>query len=357
MRKAVIMMAIAVLAGCGSNFEWFPSADKKPPTVTSFSFYADKGSLTVHVALAASDNEGVTGYLVTETATPPLATDGGWLPAAPPTYTFSGTTIKTLYAWARDAAGNISSGRSADLAYTLNDSIAFPFLPNSTIKVQSVSDISYDRIGRNYWLLASTSTSGTRPNVLVQMDASGQSLRSWLLPHPDVAAIDYGSWLVADGSGFWVSSSGKSEIYRFGSDGQYQATYPCPATTTGFCQGLAWDGTNLWAAGSDNRKLVSFRTQSVGGALPVANTYDYENVWSSNGVSDADYRASGAGQLLVLKDGLVTVNITDGSLVSDAIDPFRSRVFPLPGTGMGGWDGTYFWVVDNANSRLLRLSF
>lgn len=351
MRRTVIVLAIMALAGCGGDFEWFPSVDNSPPTVTAFSFHAERDNLTVQIdTLTASDDEGVTGYLVTETATPPAATDGGWQAAPPATYTFTGTAITTLHAWARDAVGNVSAGRSASPAYTLHPAIPFPD------RVRSVSDIVYDSSSNTYWLLASL-TSGAIPNALVQMDAGGLAIRTVYLAYSPLSYIGEGSSLAYDGTTFWVSSSGydnsvtpavpKSEIYRISSSGLYQGFYPCPATSTGFCQGVAWDGTALWASGSDNRNLVRFGSQAVDGVLPVISRYD--NIWSSNGVSDAGYDRTN-GQLLVLKDGLITVNGANGALLG-------STPFPLPGTGMGGWDGTYFWVVDKVNSRLLRLKF
>ena len=351
MRKAVIMLTIMVLAGCGSDFEWFPTVDNEPPIVTSFIYHAEEGSLTVQIeTLTASDDEGVTGYLVTERSTSPSAADVGWTTTPPATYTFTGTTIKTLYAWARDAVGNVSAGRSADPVYTLQAPIPFP----ATVK--SVSDIAHDARDNSYWLLASL-TSGTIPNALVKINAGGQALQTVFLAFSPLSFIGEDSSLAYDGTSFWVSSSGydnsvdpavpKSEIYRIASNGQYQGFFPCPATSTGFCQGVAWDGTTLWAAGSDNRRLVNFRNQAVSGALPVVKSYD--NIWSSNGVSDVGSDRTN-GRLLVLKGGLITVNGADGGLLG-------SKGFTLPGTGKGDWDGTYFWVVDKVNSRLLRLSF
>jgi hypothetical protein len=41
-------------------------------------------SLTVAISVSASDNVGVTGYMVNEIATPPAAGAAGWSAAAPP---------------------------------------------------------------------------------------------------------------------------------------------------------------------------------------------------------------------------------------------------------------------------------
>jgi hypothetical protein len=89
-------------------------ADTTAPTVTAFTIPASGTTLTVTITtLTATDNVGVTGYLVTESATKPLASATGWSATKPASYTFASAGSKTLYAWAKDAAGNVSASRSA----------------------------------------------------------------------------------------------------------------------------------------------------------------------------------------------------------------------------------------------------
>lgn len=96
------------------------SPDTVAPTVTSFTIPASASTLAVAIAsLTATDNVAVTGYLVNESATKPLASAAGWTANAPASYTFASAGSKTLYAWARDAAGNVSSARSASVVITL----------------------------------------------------------------------------------------------------------------------------------------------------------------------------------------------------------------------------------------------
>ena len=53
------------------------ASDTTPPTVTAFSIPATSSSLTVSItAFTATDNVGVTGYLVNESATKPTAAAG-----------------------------------------------------------------------------------------------------------------------------------------------------------------------------------------------------------------------------------------------------------------------------------------
>jgi hypothetical protein len=64
-------------------------------------------------AFAATDNVGVTGFLITESFTKPAASAAGWNATVPANYTCSKSGARTLYAWAKDAAGNVSAGKSA----------------------------------------------------------------------------------------------------------------------------------------------------------------------------------------------------------------------------------------------------
>lgn len=98
----------------------FTGPDSIPPTIGSFTVPATATSHTVPItALAATDNVGVTGYLVTASATPPTAADPAWTASAPTGYTVTGNGTITLYAWAKDAAGNVSSPATAQVVVAI----------------------------------------------------------------------------------------------------------------------------------------------------------------------------------------------------------------------------------------------
>ena len=86
-------------------------SDSQKPVVSAFVVSTTATTLTVAITtLTATDNAAVTGYLLTESTTAPAATDAGWSQNKPASYTFSNisdgvATQKTLYAWAKDAAG------------------------------------------------------------------------------------------------------------------------------------------------------------------------------------------------------------------------------------------------------------
>jgi hypothetical protein len=83
--------------------------------VVSFTLPATATSLTVAVSsFTATDNVGVTGYQITTSATAPTT----WLAAAPTSVTAVAGN-NTFYAWAKDAAGNVSLAKSATVTVTL----------------------------------------------------------------------------------------------------------------------------------------------------------------------------------------------------------------------------------------------
>ena len=99
--------------------------DTIPPVVNTFTMPATSSSLIVPITqFLASDAVGVTGYMITESAAPPAAGVAGWSATAPTSFTFSGAGVRTDYAWAKDAAGNISASRSATVTITVPDTIA-----------------------------------------------------------------------------------------------------------------------------------------------------------------------------------------------------------------------------------------
>lgn len=100
-------------------------ADTTAPSVNSFTLPTTATSLTVAItSLSATDAVGVAGYLVTESSTKPSATASGWSTSAPAYFTFSGTGTKTAYAWAKDAAGNVSDSLSRSVTITQPDTTA-----------------------------------------------------------------------------------------------------------------------------------------------------------------------------------------------------------------------------------------
>ena len=86
------------------------------PTVTDFVLPDMHDALTVPIdSFTATDTDGVksslasvTGYMVTMSPTAPDSSDGGWQSSPPGEFTVDIDGVHTLYAWAKDAVGNVS---------------------------------------------------------------------------------------------------------------------------------------------------------------------------------------------------------------------------------------------------------
>ena len=92
--------------------------DTTLPVITSFTLPARSTSLTVAIsALTATDNDTIAGFCLTETNS---STGCIWNDSAPSQYVFSSQGNKTLYAFAKDATGNVSQAVSSTVTVDLS---------------------------------------------------------------------------------------------------------------------------------------------------------------------------------------------------------------------------------------------
>ncbi len=125
-----------------------PEKDSIKPVVSGFSIPASSSSLVVSVSsFSASDNKEVTGYLITESGSAPAASNESWATNPPSSYAFTSEGNKTLYAWAKDQAGNVSDSKSAIVTVSVPDNTkpvvsGFSIPASSSSLVVSVSSFS-----------------------------------------------------------------------------------------------------------------------------------------------------------------------------------------------------------------------
>ena len=88
------------------------------PVVTSFQLPSSHDSTTVSIdSFMASDSDRynktrVNGYLLTTSAAAPSSSDPGWQSSPPSQFTFTSDGLQTLYAWAKDTFGSVSTAVS-----------------------------------------------------------------------------------------------------------------------------------------------------------------------------------------------------------------------------------------------------
>jgi len=94
--------------------------DKIRPVIDVFTSISPltNTSNVVTFDLSGHDDTGITGYMVTTTATPPLGSSSNWSPSLGTYVLQSSLGTHTLYAWAKDAAGNVNAMPST-LVYSL----------------------------------------------------------------------------------------------------------------------------------------------------------------------------------------------------------------------------------------------
>jgi hypothetical protein len=141
--------------------------DSTAPTVTSFSASPGTGT-NANITLAATDAVGVTGYYVSTSGTTPASGAGGWTSSAPTTFAIGSYGAYTLYAWAKDAAANISARAQTSVTLTSPSDSTAPtitaFTMPSTASSLSVAISSFtatDAVGVTGYLVKESSTAPT----------------------------------------------------------------------------------------------------------------------------------------------------------------------------------------------------
>ncbi|KAA0890515.1 hypothetical protein [Oryzomonas rubra] len=146
--SVLMTIPIMVISGCGGGGSGGGSGgttDTTAPTVTGFSMPSSATSLTVSVlSFTATDNVGVAGYTITESATPPAASASGWSSTAPTSFTFTAAGSKTAYAWAKDASGNISNSLIASVTITQQSTLTTSIsgIPANAYSIKVVLDFT-----------------------------------------------------------------------------------------------------------------------------------------------------------------------------------------------------------------------
>ena len=106
-----------------------PANDTTLPVISNFSIPSTSSSLNISINnFQATDNLSVIGYKITESSSSPNVNDSGWTTTAPTSYTFDTEGSKTLYAWVKDAAGNISLSSQDSIQVDLSIPVISEFI-------------------------------------------------------------------------------------------------------------------------------------------------------------------------------------------------------------------------------------
>jgi hypothetical protein len=154
------------------------SKDATLPTVSIFSISEASNSLNVPILqFTGEDNVSVARYALTESAIQPGLDDEIWVVSAPGQYVFASPGEKTLYAWVRDAAGNISAGLSDNVnivlpTYTISGTVT-GLSGSLVLRNNGSDDVTLAEDGE--FSFFSSLRSGEAYNVTVLVNPSGQN--------------------------------------------------------------------------------------------------------------------------------------------------------------------------------------
>jgi hypothetical protein len=151
--------------------------DTDTPSVTGFTLPDTAASLTVSVAsFTATDTAGVTGYMLTESSTAPSAGAPGWSSTAPSSHTFSSAGAKTLYAWAKDGAGHVSTSLNDSVTITLKHTIGGTISGLSgTVVLQNNGGNNLSRSANGLFTFSTSLDDGSTYVVTILTQPAGQT--------------------------------------------------------------------------------------------------------------------------------------------------------------------------------------
>jgi hypothetical protein len=102
------------------NVEYNRPLDTQPPVITRFELLSSPQTTNplIEFDLQGEDNDAVSAWLVNESEAAPAVDDAAWSDTRPQDHILStGYGMKTVYAWAKDAGGNISEPASINVGF------------------------------------------------------------------------------------------------------------------------------------------------------------------------------------------------------------------------------------------------
>jgi hypothetical protein len=150
------------------------------PVISEFTVPSDVNSLEIPIAsFTATDDNEVTGYLVEESGIAPSDSSSQWLLEAPSVYVASAPGTKTLYAWTKDAAGNLSQSVSKVVTVNTNLTTGLDDGFSDDYKIDVYPNPCVDNITVRF---SKMPDAGSRIDIF---DASGRRVESREITNPE----------------------------------------------------------------------------------------------------------------------------------------------------------------------------
>lgn len=328
-----IFLLAAALGGCTGG------TVKTGPTVTlSASTTTGGAPLAVTLTFSAADADGTIIRIVGDLdGNGSFETDLTGLATIDTTFTSNGTFTVSVKATDNDnltatATVEIIVADPGDVVKTL----AYP------TGLVTAKDLVFTPSGDSFWVLGNDGSA----DVLMRVDPEDATVLGLIRLTGDARFLlaPLGQ-LAYDGTFFWITTGiGLRDTLKVNSSGAVVAALPCRATATGICRGITWDGTNLWAGGSDTRDVVEFTTANT-----VVSTLTSPD--PTAGTEDVGYDSS-RDRLIVVSTSLRNLYMLNPS-TGATID----AIF-VNGRTTGGFETgeNLWWTVDNT-AKLFKAVF
>jgi len=196
------------------NTGYVPPVDTEAPVISSFNLPLTSDILTpAIVSIGATDNIRITGYVLKESTTAPLLTDPLWTVVQPTSFGFNSIGSKTLYLWAKDAAGNISTVATATT--TVTEPVTDAIKPTVTA-----------------FTIPATSTSLTVP-ITTFTATDNTAVTGYQITESLTAPVASGSnWRVVAPSTYTCATPGSKTLYAWAIDGAGNVSLSMSASVT-----------------------------------------------------------------------------------------------------------------------------
>ena len=206
-----LLLLALLFGGCrsekGSIIKDYDQIAPDSPSLIINSSATSTLSATANMSLTSHDAEGVTGYYLSESPTPPVATAVEWIAVSSSTdlagdYAFSLSAtegVKTVYAWFKDDIGNISDSDYDSILLTST----WTKQPGTTGD-EAAKQIALDPSGNVYAVghtsgsLDGNSNLGGFDIIVSKYNAAG--ILQWT-KQPGTSADDFGQGIAVDSSG------------------------------------------------------------------------------------------------------------------------------------------------------------
>ena len=168
--------------------------DTEEPTIDVFALTSPDPTNSLTISFTLSGTSDITGWLINESATAPDPASGDWLTAQPTEWTLpAGDGLRVVYAWAKDAAGNVSSSRS--LSVTISTSLAIT-------------------------QFELTSSDPTNDPVIDFLLSGGADITHWLINEsPTAPELDDASWTAVKPASYTLSAGdGQKTVHAWAKD-------------------------------------------------------------------------------------------------------------------------------------------